>query len=392
MNQVPISFKVRFLVSTKSWDEVKKVFKNDLGITKDKKDDSVVPIRDHFVVEVTLPETELSDDFYEKVAKSKHITILLDESSQERSKEVLTHIAAVELKLRELAVYAYDLAATYKDIMNIKHKDAKSLVSKNQLVDENVIDPLVAFFDFGELIEFLNKTGNLVDETNIADDTARLMELSTNFDDFKRKYAQKFKKLTVWEIISNAVLVSDIEWQTIKDDLDVLKGIRNTALHHRVLTPSKLNDARTITSGLMKHFKTKALKQKSTENMDAVFESWNKALTGYNSYQKAIEHILDLQTSNSFQRIISQQFDTQQTLQRAIENTTKIPDIQASALESMRRSLDSINRLGLSTWVGDSTNREESQDSQSTKEDDDPSNDKGVSDDKGNSEEMDQKK
>lgn len=360
MSTTPKLYKVCLLISTVSWEQVKKVFRDELGITKDKKDDSVVPIRDHYVVGAELPETELSDDFYAKVAKSKSITILSDESSQERARSALTHIASVELKLRELAVYAYDLAATYREIMNIKHKDAKPLVSKNKLVDENLADPLVAFFDFGEIIDFLDKTGNLVEETNLADDTARLMESCVSFDEFKKKYAQKFKKLTVWEIISDAVLVSNTQWSDVKKDLLVLKDIRNTALHHRVLSPGKFEEARTTSERLMKQFTTKVPKAKTVQSMDTTFDSWNKALTGYDSYKKAIERMVNLQASNGFQKIISQQLNAEKSFQRAIENMTRMPDLQVSAFDSLRSSIESINQLGLSTWVNEEYSKPES--------------------------------
>lgn len=355
MTQPSTNYKIRFLVSTKSWEQVKKTFKDDLGITKDKKDDSVVPIRDHFVVEIELSDTDLTDDFYEKVIKSKHITILSDEFSQENARRVLETIAPVELKLRELAIYAYDLAATYKEIMNVKHKDAKSLLSNNRLVSEDVADPLVSFLDFGELIAFLDKTGNQVDESNFADDTARLMDSSASFDEFKKKFSAKFKKLTVWEIISDAVLVSKAEWGALKRDLDRLKHIRNIALHHRALPLNLTTEAELIATKLTTQFKTKTPKKNSVENMDAVFESWNTALKGYSSNQKVLSDLFTVDTG-VLQKIAERQLDSQQTLQKAIEalgGVNRFPNIQTSAFESLSKSLNSINKLGLSSWVTD---------------------------------------
>lgn len=355
MNQLPTHYKIRFLVATKSWEQVKKVFRDDLEITKDKKDDSVVPIRDHFVVEVELSESDLTDNFYQKVVSSKCITILSDEFSQKNARQMLEMIVSVELKLRELAVYAYDLAATYKQIMNTKHKDAKQLLTNNQLVGENVSDPLISFLDFGELIDFLGRTGNQVDESNLADDTARLIESSASFDEFKKKYTQKFKKLTVWEIISDAILETKTEWSTIKHDLEKLKDTRNTALHHRVLTPAKTAEAKVITKRLARQFTTKAPKKNSFENMDAVFESWNTALKGYNSYQKIFDNLAAIDTS-ALQRIIEQRFDSQKILQHTLANAIKFPETSFSAFGSLSKSLDTINKLGLSSWVADNEN------------------------------------
>jgi hypothetical protein len=374
MTQSPANYKIRFLVSTKSWEQVKKVFKEDLGITKDKKDDSVVPIRDHFVVEIELSDNDLTDDFYEKVIKSKHITILSDEFSQENARRVLEAIAPIELKLRELAVYAYDLAATYKEIMNTKHKDAKLLLSNNRLVGENVADPLVSFLDFGELITFLDKTGNQVDESNFADDTARLMESSTSFDEFKKKFSAKFKKLTVWDIISDAVLASKAEWGALKKDLNRLRDIRNVALHHRALSLSLTAEAELIATKLLAQFKTKTPKKNSVENMDAVFESWNTALKSYNSNQKILSNLFTVDTS-ALQKVAERQLDSQQTLQKAIEalgGINRFPNIQTSAFESLSRSINSINKLGLSSWVTDDSGNGNSVSSAETSSDDTP--------------------
>lgn len=355
--------KLRFLVATNSWEMVKKVFKDDLNVAKDKKDDSVIPIRDHFVVEIEFTASDLTDDFYKKVFTSKYVTIISDSYSQAGAREVLDATATVELKLRELAVYAYDLAVTYKKIMNTKHKDAKSLISNNHLVGSGVADPVVSFLDFGELIDFLGKTGNLVDDSNLADDTARLMEESQSFDDFKKKYSERFKKLTVWEIISRAVLLTNESWGAIKRDLGTLKDIRNTALHHRVLTPSKVVKATAITEKMLINFKTKPSVKKSVENLDEVFDSWNNALIGYNSAQRTLSSLFTPDTG-ALQRIFDTQVGASKTLQDTLATIGKFPKPQTtSAMEALARSMSTINRMGLSSWSADSEQNDESTDS-----------------------------
>ncbi len=229
------TYKVRFLISTSSWTQVKKIFSDNLGITKDKKDDSVIPMRDHYVVEVEMRKDELTDEFYDKVKDSNNVTILSDEYSLENAEKIMGVIAPIELQLRELSVYAYDLAARYKEIIRAKHKTAKRLIAENKLVANDTYDPLLAFLDFGELIDFLGKTGNQIDDSNLADDTARLMENSATFDDFKRAFTQKFKKQTVWDIIAGAALKNPVDWHDLEQELLALKDIRNIALHHRVL-------------------------------------------------------------------------------------------------------------------------------------------------------------
>ena len=347
------TYKFRFLVATDSWEKVKKLFKDDLGITKEKKDDTVIAIRDHYIVEVELQESDLVDEFYEKVEHSKYITILNDRYSAEHANAVLSAVTPVETRLRELAVYAYDLAATYKKIMKLKHEDVKQLVAKNQMVGENLIDPLLSFFDFGELIIFLGKTGNNVDDSNIADDTARLIESSSSFEEFRSKFTKRFKKLSVWEIISEAILAKSLAWPDLQRDLTILKNTRNTALHHRVLSPKKVSEARKISARLIKQFKAKIPQNQDIKKMDAAFDSWNTALLDHDSYQRALDRTASIDTS-ALQRVLETQSNAQSAAQRALESiSNNLPDAKLSALSSLSRSIDAINRLGLSSWIPD---------------------------------------
>lgn len=357
-------YNVRFLVSSTSWRDIKEIFSKDLGIIKDKKDDSVIPMRDHYIVEIGMTENDLTDTLYKKVDDSAQVTILSDESSIQRAKDVLNIVAPIELKVRELAVYAYDLAETYQDIMNLKYKNdiTRRLLKDNKLVTNNTLDPLLSFLDFGELVIFLGKTGNQVDESNLADTTARLLEDSTSFADFKRAFAQKYKKLTVWDIIAKAVLVQEVEWQTIKDDLNLLKDLRNSAFHHRVVTPAMLEEARGVSGRLLSKLETKKLSSESSEmaKMGSMFEKWNSALMGYESaYQRALANIAKIDTS-AIQKATDLQLSTGM-LQRIFEVSQlssrplqqALVDWQQLSPSYMDNTLRAIKNLGLSSWISE---------------------------------------
>lgn len=354
------TYRVRFLASTDSWDHVKKIFRDDLGITKDKKDDSVMSMRDHYIVEIEMFQQELNDEFYDKVRISKCITIISDEYSSENAKKIFDLVTPVELQLRELAVYAYDLAATYKEIMKSKHPIARQLITKNKLVSEDTIDPLLSFLDFGELIDFLGRTGNQINDSNLSGDAVQLLESSGTFESFKTAFIKKFKQLTVWDIISEAVLADKASWSNVEQDLYKLKDIRNSAVHYRVILPSEVDGAKMISKRLLGRFDRKRIPvAKRITELDSVFDSWNTALRGYTSSQKAMEKLVSNVGTDALARIFERQLDSQHSLQTALKTFTKIPDIQTSAIESLLKSFNSVQHLGLSSWMTESPIDEE---------------------------------
>lgn len=320
-----VMYKVRFLVKAASWDQVKTIFKENLGIEKDKKDDSVTTIRDHFVVEIELHESDLVDKLYENVQKCESLTILSDEFSYKNAQQVTYLIAPIELQLRELAVYAHDLVATYYgELKDVKSAEAKKLARSSKMLSEEVLDPLPSFLDLGELISFLGKTGNQVDESNLADDTARLIQQSATFDDFKKAFSERFKKQAIWDIIAEITLESPCEWWQIKLDLDALKEPRNAAAHFRTVKPSDLKSATAITDRLNRRLRRKKKPTvREINNLNLIFEKWNSALQ-FDAYQATLERIANI-NAVAFKKIID----------------------QTSGLEALTRSLGQLRVPGL---------------------------------------------
>lgn len=332
-------YRVRFLVKASSWEVVKSLFKKELGIIKDKRDESVTSIRDHFVVEVMLSSEELTDDFYQKVQKCDAFTITSDELSLERGQDINRMIAPVELQLRELAVYAHDLAVTYyNELKNVKSVEAKRLARSSQMLSEGVLDPLLSFLDFGELITFLGKTGNEVDESNLADDTARLIENSNNFDEFKEAFAHKFKKLTIWEMIAELTISSPYSWSELKIDLSALKDMRNSASHFRVIKPKDVKAVQRICKKLEEKLQRKKRPTvQQIKTLDEIFESWNANIqTG--ALQTALERIANLNTS-AMTQAMNKQLSAQYSIGSALEKMTQA---QQSHLASTQGELSQL--------------------------------------------------
>lgn len=334
--------KVRFLVKADSWETVKTLFREELGIIKDKRDESVTSIRDHFVVEVRLSSKELNDDFYQAVQRCDAFTITFDELSLKRGQDINEMIAPVELQLRELAIYAHDLAATYyNELKNVKSIEAKRLARSSQMLSGGVLDPLPSFLDFGELIAFLGKTGNEIDESNLADDTARLIETSADFDEFKKVFAQKFKKLTIWEMIAGVTIRSPYSWSELEADLNTLKDIRNAAAHFRIVKPKDVNAVQIICKKLeekLQHKKKPTVQQ--IKSLDEMFESWNASIqTG--ALQTALERIANLNTSAMAQSM-NKQLEAQYSISTALEKISQAQQRPPTSLQSVLSQLSGI--------------------------------------------------
>lgn len=341
MNSNDKQYKVRFLVKADSWDSVKDLFKSELGIVKDKRDESVTNVKGHFIVEVDLTETDLTNEFYQKVQKCIVITITSDELSLARSQLINEMIAPIELQLRELAFYAHDIATTYySGLKDAKNVEAKKLARSSQMLSGRVLDPLLSFLDFGELITFLGKTGNETDETNLADDIARLMESSDSFSDFKDAFARKFKKLTIWEMIAELTLQTPGSWEDLREDLNTLKDKRNTAAHFRVIKPEDVAETQDICEKLsvkLKHRRKPTVQQIKT--IDEMFEIWNANIKR-GALEQALKNAASIDT-NGLAQAIARLPDTQQSLGAALRSVTIAQ--QPSSLVSLQEALSKLS-------------------------------------------------
>ncbi|HEU5004736.1 MAG TPA: hypothetical protein VFT49_01475 [Candidatus Saccharimonadales bacterium] len=314
-------FKLTFLVVAKDWDEVITVFKKELGITKVKEDIGDYKMAGHYIVGLDLSDRDLSDGFYGKIHASSTITLLSDKASDERAQKILDLARPIELKLRELIIYAHELVDAYFDIIQPKSPVAKRFMGSKQLVGKEVLDSAVSFLDLGEIIKVLGSDGNEVDTTRPTDDIVKLLEATSNFEQFKEKLIKKFKRLTVWDVIAKTVLQQPISWLSIKDDLNELKNIRNVAAHFRIATPDNLKRATELSGSLLPQLSRKPdPDRKAIEEMAQTFSVWAKE---YELFKEVNKAALDaIKVNNSFL--------TQATKDISNSFRSAIPDINSS--------------------------------------------------------------
>ncbi len=88
--------------------------------------------------------------------------------------------------------------------------------------------------------------------------------------------------------------------------------------------------------------------------MDKVFDSWNKALAGYTTYQ---EHLQRLTESDSFARSITH---AQESVKRALQNF-QYPNlnIPSSTLQSILKAQEAVSKMGLESWVDEGNDQTE---------------------------------
>ena len=279
MNSENTIHEISFLVAADKWDTVVRIFKEDLGVTKEKQDASDRKMADHYVVKVNFKPEELVDDFYEKVYASPTITIISDAASTERAKRILELTAPIEIKLRGLIIYAHELVDTYFEIVRPKNIVAKTAIQARKLVDKNMHDAAVAFLDIGEMITILDSAGNKVDTESLSDDVVSLLDQAQDFESFKKEFTSRFKRLTVWDVIANAVLQRPITWHVVKKQLEIVRNARNQAAHSRVITPTQLAEIEKEASDLLPKLSKKQSPAKyDIDKMAKTFEEWSRMM------------------------------------------------------------------------------------------------------------------
>jgi len=293
-----MKYKIRLLVSADISKNASAVVKRDLDIGEVKFDLTDASIDGYFILEVELESKSLTDDFYDKISQSEHLSILSDESSLARSKVILDYIAPVELQLRELAVFPYNNAPLYADNLVYKAGESRKFKGKGLTVEDE-LNSLLGYFDFGDMLTFLGSDAKKIDGSDLPNEIAIMMNDSSSFDDFKAKYSDKFLKLKIWDYIAKAALKTYCGWDSIESDLLQLKDIRNAALHFRVIKPSDIKKVETITKSLEKVFVRKS--KPTVKSIKTLSEAMNSYTATIARQQK---ELLDkLQSENTARQI-----------------------------------------------------------------------------------------
>ena len=248
--------KIELLVKAQSWDEVIKLFKDELYIEKGKQNNSDRDIDGLFLVQVELEVTSLTVDFFEKIKKSKNFSIVSNPQDNERRDQILREVYIVETHFRKLLLHVSDIVENYYDCF-AKAKMAKDFAKKKEVIMEGEIDPITSRLTFDEIIGIMELDLSWGHKNLTASDLLGLFELAKDTDDIKGILKDKIKVNTVWDNISKSVLSREIKWEDIAEDIHRIKQLRNRAAHFNVLTEDDQVSAHKLASSILRRTKKK---------------------------------------------------------------------------------------------------------------------------------------
>lgn len=271
---------IEFVVKASSWEEVVRIFADELGIEKEKRNTSDRDISGLFVVRISLDKDQLTQEFYEKMRNSSKLAIVDDSYSETFRETVLKEVAAVEVHLRKLLLLVNDVINDYYDYFS--KTLAKDIAKKSEVVTSGDINAITSYLTLEEILAILGSDISTWNNKALtANDLLQLLE-HADIQTIKKDLKKKIKTGIVWDSISKHILDGNTSWGDIKEDLYRLKEIRNKAAHFRVLTIADVKTAKSLSRSIL----TKTKKKQTISLVDLsrlraeTFKQFHDALYG----------------------------------------------------------------------------------------------------------------
>jgi len=297
---------IEFLVKAKGWQEVVKIFKDELNIFKGKQNINDREIDGLYIVKVDIKIIELSEDFYKKVKKSKNIAIISSSLDKKLRNGILTEVYKVETHLRKLLLNVSDLVENFYDCF--KKTYAKELAKKEDLIMNTDINPITSHLTFEDIKAILEIDLSWNHKSMTVNQLLVVMSQKDQ-EDMKNFIEAKIKKNTVWDEISKNVLQNEIEWSKVEGKIANLKELRNKAAHFNVLTDTDLSSAKELSKQIINRTKTKGdissedllkLRNAISHNYKDLFSTFNEQMRQATKvYERQFAEIA--KASNSYQ-------------------------------------------------------------------------------------------
>ncbi len=230
-----------FVVRAKDWDEAIAIFRDELGITK-KQNSSDRKIDGLFLVSCSLRSSDLTKEFYEKIANSEKIAIHSDSKSSSLYPKILEETRAIEERLRWLLLHVSDAIEDYARLLGYE---------KNEIVEKDKLDPITSRLSFEEILNLLEIDQSWAREGVNNERMRKLIRDSSDFESFKATYLHKTRPRAVWESISDLVLQKPVKWDAILPKLKSIKALRNKCAHFHTVTDDDLSQARNLRAQIM---------------------------------------------------------------------------------------------------------------------------------------------
>jgi len=288
------SYKFEFLVKAENWEEVVQIFKDQLGIDKNKQDSSVRDMNGLFLVQVKLAENQINKDFYSAVRSSDVLAITDSPLCAKERYEILEETYRVETKLRKLLIHISDVAEEYYDFF-LKSPYTKTFAKKNSLIPSDDLDPVTSHLTFGDMLNILSINLSWKSRTLTTEDLLHLLNDQLEIRDVRNKLKTKMKDNLVWDIVCKYVLKRQVPWGEIREDFQRLKRLRDKAAHFQIVTEKDTIEARVLTKRIMNKLDQKDISlsdfmklREATYPLADLLSSFNQASGVVNSFQKSM--------------------------------------------------------------------------------------------------------
>ena len=95
-------YQLEFLVEANTWSEVVKIFKADLDLDVENGEQKVTKFQTNniFLIHVSMSDSAISKEFYNKVAESGRIALVFDPKGADIRNKIMDIVALVEHNLR----------------------------------------------------------------------------------------------------------------------------------------------------------------------------------------------------------------------------------------------------------------------------------------------------
>lgn len=222
----------------------------------------------------------LADRFYEKLYGSDKLSIISDSVSRSRTQKIFENIYKLETHLRKLLLYIPDTTGAYLSVITEK---AVHYSSEPKIAVKGSLDPITSHLTMGQMLEVFQQNMALkITDAVTWGDLLKMVSGVENIEQLKTKLSERTEEALVWNIIADQVLKDRLELEELSDAFNYIKGIRDKAAHHRIVTKDEESQVQYRVKDLISRLKIKTLGAREREAVRVADKAASNALKNKN--------------------------------------------------------------------------------------------------------------
>ena len=192
-------YQLEFLVEANTWSEVVKIFKADLDLDIENGEQKVTKFQTNniFIIHVSMNDSAISKEFYNKVAESSQIALAYDPKGADIRNKIMDIVALVEHNLRIILLNINEVIDDY--FRYFKNTHAKDFAKGNSLIKKGDPDPLTSHLTLGNIIQVLSIDTSLSNKNLTVEDVISILKNCSSINDVKHELNERVKSCTVWD-------------------------------------------------------------------------------------------------------------------------------------------------------------------------------------------------